>query len=173
LEFVGNSQDYEPSCNYLVGIFDKEKNTVTLREAKVVPLATVVKKNKNTTNKILGEKNFDSRNELGEAFGSKKSKQQIKSRVQNKINQDSVDKVSNAIFDAVDTISATMPSREKILENTLSDRPIPPCNLAAETVKDVYNLENIAPQNLINMLSVKEFMHIKFQADLKKSIDKH
>lgn len=112
------------------------------------------------------------RNQLGEAFGSKKRKIQIKQMEQNKVDVDSVERVADALNKTIQSSAAARITKEQIEEMVHKERPIPPFNLDATTPAQVYNLDDIAPKSEVKTISIKDFMNVKLKADLKKATDK-
>ncbi|KAJ1944234.1 DNA-directed RNA polymerase I subunit rpa49, partial [Linderina macrospora] len=77
----------------MVGVYDKATNTVTFRRAPLVRINTVVKSLKDSRGvkeHDISNRIMEARNELGEKFGNKKRKAQIRAEERNKINMDQI-----------------------------------------------------------------------------------
>jgi DNA-directed RNA polymerase I subunit RPA49 len=112
------------------------------------------------------------RNQLGEAFGSKKRKIQIKQIEQNKVDVDSVEKVAGALSQSIQSSAASRITKEQVEDMVNKERPIPPFNINATIPAQVYNMDDIAPKSEVKTISIKDFMNVKIKSDLKKAADK-
>ncbi|KAJ2797561.1 DNA-directed RNA polymerase I subunit rpa49, partial [Coemansia guatemalensis] len=153
IEYVGqNFEDNKPilnGCKYLVGVHDKATGTVTFRKAQYVRVNPVVKSLKGSLgvpDRDISSRVMEARNELGEEFGSKKRKSQLRAEERNKINMDTVKDSKSIIEASIELRSSTMPTAQTIKEQEDTSRPVPKYNPAATVVSEIYDMEDLLPK---------------------------
>ncbi|KAF9981142.1 DNA-directed RNA polymerase I subunit rpa49 [Mortierella antarctica] len=166
VEFVGqNFGDDARSgfCRYVVAIRDKETNKVTFKDAPVIAVNRTIKSLKNAKLHVSSKEQFtQAKNSLGEAFGTKKIKQQIKSVERNAVNVSTLDNVAGYLQDSISAKTSALPSKAEIKARADEDRPIPPYDLDATKVEDIYKLDTL--------ITPAEYQLIPFKAILEKSL---
>ncbi|GJJ09367.1 hypothetical protein Clacol_003589 [Clathrus columnatus] len=129
------------------GIRDQKTNKITLRNAPLHVLARDVKAVKSLD--PLTTKNHEewiaAKNALGETFGSKKTKQAIKTMERNKIDVSAMENVVGHIQGSIESGTLMLPTKEEAKVITNENRPIPPCNTDASSPDEVYVLSDIIP----------------------------
>lgn len=118
------------NIRYAVGIVNKRTGEIELHEATSITVDNVVKALKTSESKTIGDKNMEARNQLGQAFGTKKRKQAIKAYEMNQINVGGLAEVANKINDTISEHVAKLPEKQSAEELSMADRVIPPCNLS-------------------------------------------
>jgi len=169
LDYNGTTLE-EDSSEYAVAVYDPVNKSVDLYQAPVL-LGSVTskahRKLKGPAIKQKNERNNIQRNNLGEAFGTKKAKKAISDLERNRID---VDKLADVETDIVDTVKAstdTLPTRDQLTETVLSDRPTPACNVDATSVEDIYPVYNIIPKRELSFIRVGPILS---EADLNEKI---
>lgn len=116
---------------------------------------------------ICATQNRAARNELGLAFGTKKSQKAIKALTANAIQVSpsknksgsggpTLDPVANAVVSSMASAAASMPSREEMQAEVESGKPRPKPNLQAEAPADVYSVEQlVGGEHTLRKIGVK------------------
>ena len=88
--------------SYMIGIHDKRTKTTVLRPAPLHVLVRQVKKLKNLEPiQVSSEERMEQRNNLGEAFGTKKAKAAIRARERNRVDIDAMKDVAAHLQDTI------------------------------------------------------------------------
>lgn len=110
------------------------------------------------------------RNELGLAFGTKKSQKAIKALTANAIQtspsqkqsspgKPALDPLANAVISSMADTTASMPSREEMQAEIDSGKPRPRPNMHAETPADVYPVNQlVGGDHILRQIAVKEWI---------------
>ncbi|KAI7860069.1 RNA polymerase I associated factor, A49-like protein [Circinella umbellata] len=167
VKFTGsNSGEDAPEsyCQYLVGVYSKSKNTVTLTPAPVLRIHRNVK-SLALSDDTIRKKNTqfnEAKTSLGLAFGTAKAKKQLKDDERNAVTGE---QLKNAIHDMHREIgeSSTGPTRDEIKQAMKDDLPIPAHNLEAEQPQDAYDLSSIVTDEELVVMPVKELIQAKPQ----------
>ncbi|KAG0089423.1 DNA-directed RNA polymerase I subunit rpa49 [Podila epicladia] len=165
VEFVGQNfgETARPSyCRYVIAIRNKETDTLTFKDAPVIAVNRTIKSLKNAKLHVSSHDQFlQAKNALGEAFGTKKIKQQIKSVERNAVNVSTLDSVANILHDSISAKTSALPSKAEIKSKADEDRPIPPYDINATKVEDIYKMDSLIPP--------AEYQLIPFKSLLEKS----
>ncbi|KAG0317427.1 DNA-directed RNA polymerase I subunit rpa49 [Linnemannia gamsii] len=165
VEFVGqNFGDNARAgyCRYVLAIRDRDTEKITFKDAPVIPINRTIKSLKNAKGPIASKEQFmQAKNTLGEAFGTKKIKQQIKSVERNAVNVSTLDSIAGILHDSIAAKTSALPSKESIKAKADEDRPIPPFDLAATKVEDIYKIDTL--------ITPAEYQVIPFKALLEKT----
>ncbi|KAG0292410.1 DNA-directed RNA polymerase I subunit rpa49 [Linnemannia gamsii] len=165
VEFVGqNFGDNARAgyCRYVLAIRDRDTDKITFKDAPVIPINRTIKSLKNAKGPVAAKEQFtQAKNTLGEAFGTKKIKQQIKSVERNAVNVSTLDSIAGILHDSIAAKTSALPSKESIKAKADEDRPIPPFDLAATKVEDIYKIDTL--------ITPAEYQVIPFKALLEKS----
>lgn len=110
---------------------------------------------------------------LGEAFGTKKSQKAIRSLTENAISSSKptqtgsgkqvLDAAASAVIESMSQNAASAPTREELQALVDEAKPRPKANLAAESVADVYTIEDLVGFEVLKALQVRDW-----QTQLKK-----
>ncbi|KAI0744617.1 RNA polymerase I associated factor, A49-like protein [Earliella scabrosa] len=145
-------------CSYMIGVHDKRTNTTMLRPVPLHVLARQVKATKNLKPiEVSTEERMELRNNLGEAFGTKKAKAAIRARERNRVDIDAMKGVAGHLQDTIMQNTDTLPTAEEAKATADSHRLIPPYNEDAERPQDVYSLHDIIPEAELNALPINAF----------------
>ena len=98
-----------PHSHYIVAIRNKKTNKTQFVSVPIHRFA------RNEAVSAVGtvDKSMDARNKLGQQFGSKKRKLDIKQQVENKVDVDSVNHVASAIMTNIETAAQDLPTTGK------------------------------------------------------------
>ncbi|KAF9896210.1 DNA-directed RNA polymerase I subunit rpa49, partial [Lobosporangium transversale] len=99
------------------------------------------------------------KNALGEAFGTKKAKQQIKSVERNAVNVSTLDKDAGILRDTIAAKTSALPSKAEIKAEADEDRPIPPYNLNATKVEEIYNFDDLITPAEYQLIPFKSILN--------------
>lgn len=109
------------------------------------------------------------RNDLGQTFGTKKSKKAIAALTDNAISKPRTaeemankeppkhDSVTEAMLKSMSGATSGMATRDELQATVDAAKPRPPANLEAENVKDVYTIDNLIGPELMKVIPVKEW----------------
>ncbi|KAG0257690.1 DNA-directed RNA polymerase I subunit rpa49 [Mortierella polycephala] len=162
VEFVGQNfgETARPGyCRYVIAIRDKETDKVTFKDAPVIPINRTIKSLKNSKAHSSARDQFmQAKNALGEAFGTKKIKQQIKSVERNAVNVSTLDNVAGILHDSISAKTSALPSKAEIKASADEDRPVPPYDLEATKVEDIYKLNALITPAEYQEIPVKSLL---------------
>lgn len=170
IRFEGENLDNKKElyCNYLIGIYNKDDNSVLLRNA---PFYNVTRKIKSveaiSVPKSNLEKNISARNELGQAFGTKKIKQKIRNFEKNRVDIQSLSNVVSHIHNTIEEKSSIIPSKDELEKAQEEDRLIPPYNSTTVKTNEIYNIEDIVPSHELKSISIDELLQLDTQKDVE------
>lgn len=105
--------------------------------------------------KLIKEKNYVARNELGQTFGTKKRKNIIKAAEMNQVRVSSLKDVAEKISETIKENATVIPLKADIDLQTMADRLIPPCNIEAISPADVYDVKDIISDEILHSIDVK------------------
>ncbi|KAI0759036.1 RNA polymerase I associated factor, A49-like protein [Fomes fomentarius] len=149
-------------CSYMIGVHDKRTNNTTLRPMPLHVLTRQVKALKNLKPiEVSKEERMELRNNLGEAFGTKKAQAAIRARERNRVDIDAMKDVAGHLQDTIMQNTDTLPTAEEAKATADSSRLIPPYNADAERPEDVYALHDIIPEAELNALPINVFKSAK------------
>ncbi|KAF8515700.1 RNA polymerase I associated factor, A49-like protein [Hysterangium stoloniferum] len=148
------------SCQYLIGIRDKKTNRVILRPAGLHVLSRDIKAFKSLDPLAVSQdERSKARNELGEAFGSKKAKLAIKAMERNRVDVSAMEGVAGHLQDSIDAGTGSLPSLEAAKAAADESRPIPRYNVQAKSPDQIYALHDIVSEAELNSISVSRLIH--------------
>ncbi|KAG8757158.1 DNA-directed RNA polymerase I subunit rpa49 [Ceratobasidium sp. 428] len=164
IEYVSTNQDQAAdgtgyTCQYLVAVHDRKNNTVTFRPAPLYDLTRTVKALKNIEPQAVSQaQRAQARNVLGEAFGTKKAKAAIRAAERNRVDVAAMKDVQDFVVESVRDGTSALPTKDEVVEASLSTRLIPTPNTAATTPAEVYPLSNIVPSSELESISIQPFI---------------
>ncbi|KAJ3410963.1 DNA-directed RNA polymerase I subunit rpa49 [Chytridiales sp. JEL 0842] len=172
MEYVGDTRSSKSLCRYAVAVYDKSSDSLTVLPSDQVHVAAVVKSRKTYKPERINQKSALARNALGEAFGTLKKKQAIRALERNKVHASTLTGVESVLKNTIDKSSEALPSQEALKLEQDQNRPIPPFNIKATTAADVYNVEDILPENDMKLIPYKKLLDIMMKNDLKIELAK-
>ncbi|PWN33795.1 uncharacterized protein FA14DRAFT_185336 [Meira miltonrushii] len=163
------------SGEYLVGIYDPEERTVTLRAAPMFNLRRSVKSLSNLSiNGSSGlsdwQKRVVARRDLGEAFGNRKTKAKARAEDRMKVDTSNMLDIVNTLQDGIEDTKQNIPSIDEMNAEAEHARPIPPPNFKAQTPHEAYPLEVLIPDAIFRLLNTRTLEGVESQAELAKAL---
>ncbi|BEJ15555.1 hypothetical protein CspHIS471_0501600 [Cutaneotrichosporon sp. HIS471] len=162
VEFFSTNRDRQVSgegsdCQYLAAVYDPATNKLHVTNTPLYLLAHRVKRLRDLG--PSGTASLDTqwkakRNDLGEVFGTRKAKTQIKAEARNKVD---VNAMSGVRADLISSIAA----KEAADETPAPPEVIPVPNLTTSVVADVYPRQAIVPDGEWSALNVTEIVKAK------------
>ncbi|KAI9354539.1 RNA polymerase I associated factor, A49-like protein [Zopfochytrium polystomum] len=169
VELTAQSLDDCP-VKYAVAVRRKGEDTLTVVPAEAFRFSTVVKSQKDFQSALIGSKNLSARDSLGEAFGTAKRRQAIRSIARNQVNANALQSVQGFLSKKLDETAVSAPTPESLKALADVNRPIPPFDMQAESPADVYKIQDIVPDAYLKLLNVKRFATVKSKEELKQLI---
>ena len=174
------SNGSETHLKHYIGVYDPERGKLQLIPArKLVARSTLRAERDGSQDESSDEEKapvtaFAARNNLGLAFGTKKSQKAIKNLTVNAINASPskpkpnldgtqskapLDALSEAVLSSMAAPSSSMPSREEMQATIDENKPIPKPNLSADDPAEVYPVEElVGGEHVLRKLTVKEWI---------------
>lgn len=151
----------EPYLKHYIGIFNPKTSEVEIVEARKTVLRGTVRTQK-AVDEAMEEKTQKQqmvamRNELGEAFGTKKAKKAIRDVTENAITSQKVGQSELVMMDSIKTATKDMSTKEDLQAAVDNARPVPRANLAAEEIADVYVPAQIIGSEVLNAIPVMDW----------------
>ncbi|KAJ3189907.1 DNA-directed RNA polymerase I subunit rpa49 [Gaertneriomyces sp. JEL0708] len=171
IEYAGDNYSTRQYCRYVVALHDKNTGDVTFHETDIFRPSTMVKTLKRHEAKHIGEKNMDARKSLGEAFGTRKRRQQLKAEERNQVDVGGLADIADHIKGTIDEKAASLPSRETIRAEARQDRGIPPYNPDAASPAEVYHLDDIISPAEFASIRVKPLWRARHQEEVKQILE--
>jgi DNA-directed RNA polymerase I subunit RPA49 len=108
------------------------------------------------------------RNDLGEAFGTKKARKAIASITENAIAPEKalagadgtprkIDAASQAMMQSIQEVTKNMATREELQAAVDQAKPVPPGNFDATEIQDVYKPEQIIGADILSSIPIKDW----------------
>ncbi|WFD06426.1 DNA-directed RNA polymerase I subunit rpa49 [Malassezia vespertilionis] len=163
------------SGEYLLGIYDKNTQQVTLRKAPVFTLNRSVRalENLNAMAVESGAQGFDytkARRDLGEAFGNKKQKQAARNMDRMKVNTENMDGVLEHVASGIDASAAEFPSENSLAQSISASRALPQARMEAQSPADAYPLFSLVPAKVFNALGIHSMFSCATEKDLSSTV---
>jgi len=149
-----------------VAVFDPQSPSLQVLPAHSVTLRTNLRAEAQEVAAQNAVRTFaQQREDLGQAFGTKKAKKALASKVENAITSNAdrnrvggkLDNVESAVMDSVKEASDAMPAKQAQQEEILASKPIPKPNLNATEAENVYPIGMLVPAADMKALTVKEW----------------
>lgn len=156
---------------YVLGVYDSKSKSIKLiphtkmftgrvsASRSLINDAKLVKKLKRKD--ISAEGTFaERRNALGEEFGTKKAKKAITEAARNKIDAGLLEDSQIDIVDGIRQTTKSMPDRAQMAKMVEKEnRVIPPCHADATNVEEIYPIEEIVPDEILQCFPIDIFFH--------------
>ncbi|KAL7626191.1 DNA-directed RNA polymerase I subunit rpa49 [Parahypoxylon ruwenzoriense] len=172
----------ESHLKHYIGIFDPRTGQLSVVEAKKMAVRGVVRAQKppedNTTEGETSKTTMELRNDLGEAFGTKKAKKALAAITENAIapekaisdadgNPQKLSSSSLALMESIKDVTIGMASKEDLQAAADAAKPVPPGNFDAQEIQDVYTSEDLIGGEILNAVPIRDW-----QEQLKKGANK-
>lgn len=161
LEYNGLTLDNQDNKDYVVALYDPKQKSVELYKSPLVQTRVTSidsRVHKGPKIKSRGTRYADQKMALGQEFGTKKAKAAIASLARNRIDLDKLQDLEMDIVDLVKEVTATLPLAQEIQEASSENKVVPPVNVDATNVEDIYALEGIVPANELASIRVGPFL---------------
>jgi len=184
LDYTGREEGpggRESHLKHYIGVFDPATSKLSVVEARKMAIRGVVraqqpdpeKENERDLNKTM----YDLRTDLGHAFGTKKAKKALAAVTENAISPEKaiagvggspnkLNATSMAVMESIQQVTNGMASREALQAAADAAKPVPPCNMEAEEIQDVYEPEQMIGAEILNSIPIKDW-----QDSVKKGQD--
>ncbi|KAF9526022.1 Rpa49 subunit specific to nuclear RNA polymerase I [Crepidotus variabilis] len=165
VEFVSNEDECrrvaESGCRYLLAVRNKRTGIISLLPTTKTPhiLKHTVKALKSIPSSAAPSKVefVAAKNTLGETFGTKKQKANIKAQERNKIDVGAMEGVMGYVMDSIDKGAENLMTAEEAKEVEDTNRLIPPFSATATSLDDVYPLHDLIPEPEWKALIISPF----------------
>ncbi|KAH8843383.1 hypothetical protein MCOR07_004791 [Pyricularia oryzae] len=160
------SQNGEGFLRHYIGVFDPKTGELEVVEARKVTVRGSVRSQQapaEAMSAIESKTNMDMRTDLGQAFGTKKAKKALVSKVENAItainNASSRDSGAGeaALMASIKTAAANMPTRDELQAAVDGAKPVPKGNYDAAEIQDVYDPDQIIGSDVLNAIPVRDW----------------
>ncbi|KAF9054188.1 Rpa49 subunit specific to nuclear RNA polymerase I [Panaeolus papilionaceus] len=165
VEFVTNDEETqkaaESGCRYFIAVHNKRTGATTLVPSSKTPhiLSHAVKALKSLPTSAAPSKlqYLAAKNALGETFGTKKQKANIRAQERNRIDVGAMEGVMDYVMESIDKGAENLLTAEETKEAADNNRLIPPFSTEATDPADVYPLHSIIPEAEWKALSITPF----------------
>ncbi|KJE89141.1 hypothetical protein CAOG_00674 [Capsaspora owczarzaki ATCC 30864] len=149
--YNSSSESSQPMTKYLVGVFDRKKHTLDVYDSDMFALKPTVKRMRsdalNKKQEAEGLSKYQQytqkKNDLVEAFGGRKKKNELLTNIKNKIEDASLGSMAKNIQSTLDTAAKDDLTLNEVMDQADEHRPIPAFNADALSPDEVYPLENL------------------------------
>lgn len=163
------------SGDYLMGVYDKTTQQVTLR---AVPLFSLQRSVKALTRlgpmaSDSGQSNFDytkARRDLGDAFGNKKQKQAARNMDRMKVNTENMDHILEHVATGIEAGAASLPTDAELATALSASRALPQAHLEADEPSAVYPVDELIPPTVLKALHTRYLLKSTSKAELSKAL---
>ncbi|KAI0481196.1 RNA polymerase I associated factor, A49-like protein [Xylariaceae sp. FL0804] len=155
---------------HYIGVFDPETAKLSFMEAKKMTIRGVVRSQlrpeEDAAQRALSKTNMERRNELGQAFGTKKAKKALAAITENAIAPartttdvaaPKLNSSSQAMMESIQEVTANMASKEDLQAAADAAKPVPPGNFEAEEIYDVYPLHLLIGADTLKAIPIKDW----------------
>jgi len=144
------------NCRYVIGTVNEDKNVIEFVEATAIRMSHTLKASKPKDSKLIKEKSYTAKNELGQTFGTKKRQKLIKQQEMNQVRAENMNDVSAKIKETIADNAGPILLKADIDIQTMADRLIPTCDTKAVDPARVYNIDDIFNPAVIRTVDVKQ-----------------
>ncbi|TVY62726.1 DNA-directed RNA polymerase I subunit rpa49 [Lachnellula suecica] len=154
---------------HYVGVYDPETGEMEVMEARRMVVRGVVRAHQAEADNEMTNNMREARNNLGQTFGTKKSKKAIASFTENAISPalaarqqangkaTKMDAAAQAMISNIAEATAGMATRDELAAVADAAKPRPKPNLAAQDVKDVYTNNSLIGDGIMALLPVRDW----------------
>ncbi|KAG0189886.1 DNA-directed RNA polymerase I subunit rpa49 [Apophysomyces sp. BC1034] len=147
-------------CKYLVGVYSKKDQALTLTPAPVMRMRRSVKAlSSAAVNDNIAALDFArARAALGLTFGTAKAKQQLRDDERNKVTAEELEEEMPSIHHEIGKASKNTPKQAELRKDMENQLPVPAHNMNAETPEDAYDLSSIVTEDELNAMPIKDLL---------------
>ncbi|KAI1777783.1 RNA polymerase I associated factor, A49-like protein [Hypoxylon cercidicola] len=172
----------ESHLKHYIGVFDPQTGQLSVVEAKKMAVRGVVRSQEapeeDPAERQASKTMLELRNNLGEAFGTKKAKKALAAITENAIapekavtdadgNPLKLNSSSQALMESINDVTKGMASKEDLQAAADAAKPVPPGNFNAEEIQDVYTPEDLIGGETLNAVPIRDW-----QEQIKKGQNK-
>ncbi|TGJ81088.1 hypothetical protein E0Z10_g7681 [Xylaria hypoxylon] len=156
----------ESHLKHYIGVFDPSTGELSVVEARKMAVRGVVRsqqpREEDMQSRTASKNMMELRNNLGQAFGTKKAKKALAAITENAIvdndrKSKSLGASSQAMMSAIGDVTHTMASKEDLQALADAAKPVPPGNFEAREVQDVYTPQGMIGGELLNAIPIKDW----------------
>ncbi|PLW32295.1 hypothetical protein PCASD_14205 [Puccinia coronata f. sp. avenae] len=156
LEYRSESQAEQPSCTYYIGSYNVSAGKLTVFPTQLHQFRPMVKRlreaDENRISELPPTNSYAARSALGATFGTKKARRALQAAARSKVDPDTLTHLEGHVTTAITENSTCLPSLDAQAQETDANRPIPPFNVEATDLKDVYLLSNVVSNLELNSI---------------------
>ncbi|PLW06457.1 hypothetical protein PCANC_21430 [Puccinia coronata f. sp. avenae] len=156
LEYRSESQAEQPSCTYYIGSYNASAGKLTVFPTQLHQFRPMVKRlreaDENRISELPPTNSYAARSALGATFGTKKARRALQAAARSKVDPDTLTHLEGHVTTAITENSTCLPSLDAQAQETDANRPIPPFNVEATDLKDVYLLSNVVSNLELNSI---------------------
>ncbi|KAI0024946.1 RNA polymerase I associated factor, A49-like protein [Xylariomycetidae sp. FL0641] len=171
----------ESHLKHYIGVFDPKTGQLSVVEAKKMAVRGVVRSQQPAEEDLdqrgISKTTMELRNDLGQAFGTKKAKKALAAITENAIapekavalaggNPAKLNAASKAMMESIQEVTVSMASKEDLQAAADAAKPVPPGNFDAEEIQDVYTPEILIGGDTLNAIPIKDW-----QDAIKKGVN--
>ncbi|KAI8944200.1 RNA polymerase I associated factor, A49-like protein [Xylaria longipes] len=156
----------ESHLKHYIGVFDPATGKLSVVEARKMAVRGVVRsqqpKEEDLQSRMASKNMMELRNDLGQAFGTKKAKKALAAITENAIvdhdrKTNTLAASSQAMITAIGEVTHTMASKEDLQAAADAAKPVPPGNFEAQEIQDVYTPQGLIGGELLNAIPIKDW----------------
>ncbi|KAI1331116.1 RNA polymerase I associated factor, A49-like protein [Xylariaceae sp. FL0255] len=166
----------ESHLKHYIGVFDPITEELSVLEAKKMTIRGIVRSQQpaedDLQNRLASKTAMQRRNDLGQAFGTKKAKKALAAITENAIVDTNAkskkgDASSQAIMASMSEVTSTMATREDLQAAADAAKPVPPGDFEAQDIQGVYTPEGLIGPEILSAIPIKDW-----QDAVKKNTNK-
>ncbi|RDB23792.1 DNA-directed RNA polymerase I subunit rpa49 [Hypsizygus marmoreus] len=161
IEFISNEHESRKvantGCRYLIAVHDKRTSKVRILPTPKSPhiMTRTVKALKSIPSSAPTAQQYqEARTNLGETFGTKKAKANIRAQERNRVDVSAMEGVMDHLQHGIDKGAVGLMTQDEAKEVADTNRPIPPFDTVATDPADIYPLHSIIPDVEWKALSI-------------------
>ncbi|OAD73903.1 hypothetical protein PHYBLDRAFT_112418, partial [Phycomyces blakesleeanus NRRL 1555(-)] len=145
---------------YIVGVYSKKDNSLTVTPAPVIRMTRTVKalSNENISTKTASNAFGAARAALGLAFGTSKAQQDLRNEERNKVEGEELESMMDIMHNEISKATKNTPTQASLRKEMAKDLPIPPHDINAESPEKVYDMEAIVSEEELNATPIKDLL---------------
>ncbi|CEJ02956.1 hypothetical protein RMCBS344292_16948 [Rhizopus microsporus] len=146
-------------CKYLVGVFSKKENTLSITNAPIMRMNRTVKALQSESS-VQGStaRGMAARAALGLAFGTVKAKKQLNSDEHNLVTGEQLADEMDNLHSEIGKSTANIPKKDELKKSMETALPVPKHNIEAESPEEAYDLSSIVTDEELNSINPKELL---------------
>ncbi len=179
IEFVGREEEAGGANSLLkhyIGVYDPATGDLQVVESRKVTVRGIVRAQRAPAEAFEEQGDYknmrEKRNDLGQTFGTKKSRKAIAALTENAISKartaeemadksvKKVDAVTKAMLDSMSAATEGMATQAQLQAQGDAAKPRPKANLDAENPQDVYTVDELIGPEIMALLPVKNWQDV-------------